>query len=80
VSSAGILRRTLSVSARNRNDHNGYRVSGRDRSFGTIRIGRGVRPLSAFVLVLGYSRAIHAVFTLDQTLESFLRGPWSTTI
>jgi len=43
-------------------------------SFGTIRIGRGVRPLSAFVLVLGYSRAIHALFTLDQTLESFLRG------
>ena len=43
-------------------------------SFGTIRIGRGVRPLSAFVMVLGYSRAIHAVFTLDQTLESFLRG------
>jgi hypothetical protein len=24
--------------------------------------------------VLGYSRALHAVFTLDQTLESFLRG------
>lgn len=43
-------------------------------SFGTLRIGRGVRPLSAFVMVLGYSRAIHAVFTLDQTLESFLRG------
>lgn len=43
-------------------------------SFGTLRIGRGTRPLSAFVLVLGYSRAIHAVFTLDQTLESFLRG------
>jgi transposase len=43
-------------------------------SFGTMRIGRGVRPLSAFVMVLGYSRAIHAVFTLDQTLESFLRG------
>lgn len=43
-------------------------------SFGTMRIGRGTRPLSAFVLVLGYSRALHAVFTLDQTLESFLRG------
>jgi transposase len=42
--------------------------------FGAIRIGRGTRPLSAFVLVLGYSRAVHAVFTLDQTLESFLRG------
>ncbi|MCC7243078.1 MAG: IS21 family transposase [Acidobacteria bacterium] len=43
-------------------------------SFGRIRIGRGERPLSGFVLVLSYSRAIHAVFTLDQTLESFLRG------
>lgn len=43
-------------------------------SFGRLRIGRGERPLSGFVLVLGYSRAIHAVFTLDQTLESFLRG------
>jgi transposase len=42
--------------------------------FGHVRIGRGTRPLSAFVLVLGYSRALHAVFTLDQTLESFLRG------
>jgi transposase len=42
--------------------------------FGHLRIGRGTRPLSAFVLVLGYSRAIHAVFTLDQSLESFLRG------
>jgi transposase len=43
-------------------------------SFGRIRIGRGERPLSGFVLVLSYSRAIHAIFTLDQTLESFLRG------
>ncbi len=33
-----------------------------------------MRPLSAFVLVLRWSRALHAVFTLDQTLESFLRG------
>lgn len=43
-------------------------------SFGQVRLGRGTRPLSGFVMVLGYSRAIHAVFTLDQTLESFLRG------
>ena len=43
-------------------------------SFGAIRIGRGVRPLSGFVMVLSYSRAIFALFTLDQTLESFLRG------
>ena len=43
-------------------------------SFGSIRIGRGVRPLSGFVMVLSYSRAICALFTVDQTLESFLRG------
>ena len=43
-------------------------------AFGTIRIGRGVRPLSGFVMVLAYSRAIFALFTVDQTLESFLRG------
>jgi len=43
-------------------------------SFGTVRIGRGTRPLSGFVMVLSYSRAIFALFTLDQTLESFLRG------
>ena len=63
-------------------------------SFGSIRIGRGVRPLSGFVMVLSYSRAIFALFTVDQTLESFLAGPrrglcrvsgrcrgrWSTTI
>jgi len=43
-------------------------------SFGTIQIGRATRRLSAFVLVLSWSRALHAVFTLDQTIESFLRG------
>jgi transposase len=43
-------------------------------AFGSIRIGRGVRPLSGFVMVLSYSRAIFALFTVDQTLESFLRG------
>lgn len=43
-------------------------------AFGTVRIGHGVRPLSGFVMVLSYSRAIFALFTLDQTLESFLRG------
>ena len=43
-------------------------------SFGTVTIGRATRRLSAFVLVLSWSRALHAVFTLDQTLESFLRG------
>jgi transposase len=43
-------------------------------AFGSIRIGRGVRPLSGFVMVLSYSRAVFALFTVDQTLESFLRG------
>jgi transposase len=43
-------------------------------AFGTLRIGHGIRPLSGFVMVLSYSRAISALFTLDQTLESFLRG------
>jgi len=43
-------------------------------AFGAIRIGHGVRPLSGFVMVLSYSRAVCALFTLDQTLESFLRG------
>jgi len=43
-------------------------------SFGTVRMGRATRRLSAFVLVLSWSRALHAVFTLDQSLESFLRG------
>jgi transposase len=43
-------------------------------SFGTIRIGHGTRLLSGFVMVLSYSRALFALFTLDQTLESFLRG------
>ena len=33
-----------------------------------------MRAVSGFVMVLGYSRAIAALFTLDQTLESFLRG------
>ena len=43
-------------------------------AFGHVRIGRATRPLSAFILVLSWSRALHVVFTLDQTLESFLRG------
>jgi transposase len=43
-------------------------------AFGAVRIGRGARPLSGFVMVLSYSRAVCALFTVDQTLESFLRG------
>jgi hypothetical protein len=43
-------------------------------AFGSVCIGHGVRPLSGFVMVLSYSRALFALFTLDQTLESFVRG------
>jgi transposase len=43
-------------------------------SFGWVEVGRLRRPLSCFVMVLSWSRAIDALFTLDQTLESFLRG------
>jgi transposase len=42
-------------------------------SFGSITIGTTRRPLSCFVMVLSWSRAIFARFVLDQTLESFLR-------
>ena len=42
--------------------------------FGPLQVGKARRSLSAFVMVLSWSRAIHVLFTLDQTLESFLRG------
>jgi transposase len=42
--------------------------------FGQIDVARSKRALSCFVMVMSWSRALHAVFTLDQTLESFLRG------
>jgi transposase len=42
--------------------------------FGYVGTGRTRRPLSCFVMVLSWSRALHAVFTLDQTMESFVRG------
>jgi len=42
--------------------------------FGKIRVGKALRPLSCFVFVLSWSRAMYARFTLDQTLESFLFG------
>jgi transposase len=42
-------------------------------SFGKIQIGKSERRLSCFVLVLSWSRATFARFTLDQTLESFVR-------
>ena len=43
-------------------------------TFGKVRIGQGTRTVSGFAMVLGYSRALAALFTYDQTLESFLRG------
>jgi transposase len=42
--------------------------------FGEIQVGAATRSLSCFVLVLSWSRAMYARFTLDQTLETFLRG------
>ena len=37
-------------------------------------VGQARRSLSAFAMVLGWSRALHVLFTLDQTMERFLRG------
>jgi transposase len=42
--------------------------------FGTIKIGRAVRALLAFVCVLSYSRRIFLRFYLGQRIENFLRG------
>jgi transposase len=42
--------------------------------FGKLAVGRALRPLSCFVLVLGWSRGMYARFFLDQTLDSFVRG------
>jgi transposase len=42
-------------------------------SFGKLRVGHSERALSCFVMVLSWSRATFARFTLDQTLESFVR-------
>ena len=41
-------------------------------SFGRIQVGHASRSLSCFVLVLSWSRAMYAHFTLDQKLESFV--------
>ncbi len=43
-------------------------------SFGHVTVGAARRALSAFVMVLTYSRMIFLRFFLDQSLESFLRG------
>jgi transposase len=42
-------------------------------SFGTLRIGATHRPLSAFMMVLSWSRALYVDFSLDQKLDTFLR-------
>jgi len=42
--------------------------------FGTVPIGRAIRRLSGFVMVLSYSRALYLEFFFDQKLENFLRG------
>ena len=41
-------------------------------SFGYLRIGSAQRPLSAFVMVLSWSRAMFVDFALDQRMETFL--------
>jgi transposase len=42
-------------------------------AFGSLRVGAGQRPLSAFVMVLSWSRALFLDFALDQRMETFLR-------
>jgi transposase len=42
--------------------------------FGKLGIGRALRPLMAFVIVLSYSRQIFLRFFLDARMENFLRG------
>ncbi len=42
--------------------------------FGKLTIGRGVRPLQAFVMVLSWSRKIFLRFFLDQRMSCFLTG------
>jgi transposase len=42
--------------------------------FGKYTIGRAMRPLMAFVMVLSYSRALYLRFFLNASLENFLRG------
>lgn len=41
-------------------------------SFGHLRVGHHQRPLSAFAMVLSWSRALYVDFALDQRMETFL--------
>jgi len=43
-------------------------------SFGHVTIGRARRPLSAFVIVLSWSRMIFLRFYLDQRMSNFVHG------
>lgn len=43
---------------------------------GSIRIGSALRKLSAFVMVLSYSRILYVELTLSQCLEDFLAAHW----
>lgn len=42
--------------------------------FGTITVGKGQRPLVAFVMVLSWSRQVFVQFGLDTRMGAFLRG------
>jgi transposase len=42
-------------------------------SFGHWRIGNTQRPLSAFAMVMRWSRALYVDFSLDQRMDTFLR-------
>ena len=41
-------------------------------SFGHFRVGSTQRPLSVFVMVLSWSRALYLDFSLDQKMETFI--------
>ena len=41
--------------------------------FGSLVVGKATRKMSCFVMVLGYSRALFARFSFDQTMNSFLK-------
>jgi transposase len=43
-------------------------------SFGNVTVGWAKRSLSAFIMVLSWSRGFDALFTLDQKQDNFLRG------
>jgi transposase len=42
--------------------------------FGKVTIGRALRQLSCFLIVLAYSRWMYLEFFFDQMMENFLRG------